>query len=56
MTDTQLNALQEMYNRNIGAIAVKGYGWVFPQHIRDNAKLAGCVLAKLQSGSFLPKR
>ncbi|MCA9414170.1 MAG: hypothetical protein KC944_23355 [Candidatus Omnitrophica bacterium] len=36
MTQVQKDALQAMANRNIGAVLISGFGWVFPTHVRDD--------------------
>lgn len=36
MTEIQKQALTLMAEQNIGAIQVKGFGWVFPTHIRND--------------------
>lgn len=46
MTNTQKKALQEMSDRNIGALPINGV-WVFPEHVRESDKIAAAVLRTL---------
>lgn len=36
MTEIQRHALRLMADENIGAMPVKGFGWIFPTHIRND--------------------
>lgn len=36
MTDIQKRALALMAEQNIGCLLVKGFGWVWPTHIRND--------------------
>lgn len=36
MTQIQRQALRLMAEQNIGAMPVKGFGWIFPTHIRND--------------------
>jgi len=47
MTATQREALAKMYDKNLGAVLVNGYGWVWPQMIRESNEVAVAVLARI---------
>ena len=36
MNKTQKAALKLMDEQNIGAMPVKGFGWIFPTHLRND--------------------
>lgn len=41
MTKTQKQALRLMDEQGIGAMPVKGFGWVFPTHVRNDGERFG---------------
>jgi hypothetical protein len=52
MSEIQRKALREMAERGIGAMLVMGFGWVWPQTIRDNEQAARRVLDMLIKGEM----
>lgn len=41
MTNIQKEALELMAEQNIGAMPVKGFGWIFPTHLRNDGDRFG---------------
>ena len=52
MSEIQRKALQELAARGIGALLVMGFGWVWPQTIRDSEQAARRVLDMLIKGEM----
>jgi hypothetical protein len=50
MSEIQRKAIREMAERGIGALLVMGFGWVWPQNIRDSEQAARRVLDMLVKG------
>ncbi len=47
MKTIQRIALHLMAEENIGALLVKGFGWVFPCRVRESVAVAEAVVARL---------
>lgn len=47
MTTIQKTALELMAEKNLGALIVSGYGWVWPHHIRESVAVAKAVVSQL---------
>jgi hypothetical protein len=52
VSEIQKQALKEMDARGIGALLAMGFGWVWPQTIRDSEQAARRVLDMLRKGEM----
>ncbi len=52
MNEIQRKALREMAERGIGAMLVLGFGWVWPETIRNSEQAARRVLDMLIKGEM----
>jgi hypothetical protein len=48
MSELQRLALREMPDRSIGVLLVLGYGWVWPENVRQSEAIAERVLDVLR--------